>query len=214
MWRIGDLITERFALFNPATGARLTAGATFTAVAHDGAGTDISSQITVTADILNSGIYTFSFTAAVEGTYVVSIVETTTNQQIQGSYVVGGSLADRLWNLSSQGETVTLGNGGGGYSYTGTVTIAGSPQAGILVRAYQAQDPEVGGGDTGAVTDLQTVIAQATTDNNGHFTLMLALSYYTLMYFVNNLPYQTYIRWSYSKNAWVVSGSPIPTSQL
>jgi hypothetical protein len=140
LWRVGDTVVEKFALFTPATGARITSGAAFTAVANDGVGNDISNQITVTQLVHSPGIYTYSFVPVQEGTYCVSILETTTNQQILGTYVVGSSVTDHIWNLGNQGQTVVVGTGGGGYSYNGTVTIGGVAQSGVLVRVYQAQD--------------------------------------------------------------------------
>jgi hypothetical protein len=214
MIRVGDQIVERFPLFNPSNGARITSGASFSVLAHDAAGTDISSQITVTSDGVASGIYTFSFSPLLEGTYVVSIVESTSNQQITGTYNVGGSVADHIMALANQNQTVSLANGGGSGTYNGTITLAGVPQAGVQVRAYNTQDPLVGGLDTSAVTDLSSVVATATTDINGHFILYLSLTYFTLQYFINNVSYQTYIRWSTRLSAWVVSTSPVPTSAL
>ena len=214
LWRVGDTIVEKFALFNPATGARLTSGATFTVVANDGVGTDISGQITVTQLAASPGLYTYSFVPTQEGTYCISIMETSTSQEVLATYVVGSSVTDHIWNLGNQGQTITVGTGGGGYSYNGTVTVGGVAQPGVLVRVYQAQDPENFGADQSAVTDLSTVIAQATTDSGGHFTVMITLSYYTLLYFANNLPYQTYIRWSTRTSSWVTSPNPIPTSAL
>ena len=214
LWRVGDKITEKFALFTPATGARITSGASFSAVANDGAGNDISSQIVVIQLAASPGIYTFNFTPLQEGTYVVSILETTTNQQILGTYVVGSSVTDHIWNLGNQGQAVAVSTGGGGFAYTGTVATGGVPQNNVLVRVYQAQDPIAGGADGSAVTDLTQVLAQATTDINGHFTIMVSLSYYTLLYFVKDLPYQSYIRWSTRTNSWVISAQPIPTSAL
>jgi len=214
LWRVGDTIVEKFALFNPATGARLVTGATFTVVANDGIGADISNQITVTQMVNSPGIYTFSLVPAQEGTYCVSVAETTTNQQILAEYTIGSSVTDHIWNLGNQGQTVVVGSGGGGYSYTGTVTVGGVLQSGVLVRVYQAQDPEAFGADASAVTDLTAIVAQATTNGSGQFIVNIPLSYYTLVYFVSSLPYQTYIRWSINNSVWVVSANPIKTSQL
>lgn len=119
----------------------------------------------------------------------------------------------RLLNLSNQGQTVALGSGSGGLVYSGTITNAGIPAIGVVVRCYGAQDV-TSGADINAVTDVSTLIAQATTGSFGEFELSLVPGYYALQYFINGQPLQNYLRWSTRISGWISSNSPISVSQL
>lgn len=213
MYRAGEVITQKFALRDPATGTRLTSG-TFTVVARDAAGSDISSSIVPVVDGTAAGIYVYTFTPQVEGTYFISIYESTTQQYIDSEFKVGGSLEDRIWNLANQGQTIALSAGGGAITYQGTLTQSGIPLVGSTIHVYAAQDPASGGSDQSAVVDIQTLIAQTTSDITGHFTLSLASGYYALQYSNGAVWSTSYIRWSSSRQSWVTSSSPILPSQL
>lgn len=211
MYRTNEAIYDKFALRNPLTGARVTSGASFQITATDPNGADISSSVAISQNG-TTNIYQLSFSPLLEGSYFVSVYESTTQQYIDGDYWVGGSLADRLWNLANQGQTVALGAGGGGFVYHGTISLAAAPQSGISVFVFAAQDSS--GSDTNAVADISSLIAQAVTADDGSFSLSLAPKYYLLEYTINNIVYQSYIRWSSNRNIWVASPNPISVSQL
>lgn len=116
----------------------------------------------------------------------------------------------RLLNLANQGQSVALGNGSGGFAYSGTVTLSGQAQAGVVVKCYNAQD--TAGTDQNAIVDLQTLVAQATSDGSGQFSFLLAQGYYALVYVVAGTLYQYYLRWSTSQAKWLTSTSPIAAS--
>jgi len=207
---IGVPIVEKFSLINPTTGNRVTSSAVFQPLARDPNGADISSQITVTADGTSAGIYTYTFTPTIPGVYIVSIYETTTKAYVDSVYRVGGSVFDRIMNLANKGQDISIGAGSGGLSYSNTVTLAGVPQAGVVVYAYKAQDALAP--DQSAIVDLQTVIAKTTTAGDGSFTLQLTTGYFALHYNVGGLFYQSYVRWSTLNSQWVTSTDPIPPS--
>lgn len=213
LYRTNEAIVWKFALRNTTTGALVTTG-TFTAIARDAAGGDISSQIVPVADGTVAGVFTYSFTPTLEGTYFVSVYESTTNQHFDALFKVGGSLEDRIWNLANQGQSIALGSGGGDITYNGTLSQNGSPVPSAPIRVYAAQDPASTGADPAAVVDIQTVIAQTTSDASGHFTLTLNSGYYALQYATGNLWATSYIRWSGRLQNWVVSTSPITPAQL